>query len=119
MFKVENLFNTKDENELSEREQRELINMVNQGSNFRTNKEIFEEVEKNLKTCARYNPCPICNKCLNKASHLYVKCEVCKIPICVHTNRDRVFMIRRDNFEIKVDKKTILKLRKISEKVEK
>lgn len=69
---------------------------------MRNNKDIFEEKEPKTKSCLRYNPCPICNKCLNKASHLYVSCQTCKIPICSHTYDHREKMIKRENFTIYV-----------------
>jgi len=53
-------------------------------------------------TCPRYQPCPICYRCDNKASHLFVKCQVCEIPYCTHTQREREFMIRRENFAAKL-----------------
>ncbi len=64
------------------------------------NKVIFEDNEKKFHTCPRYNPCPICDKCMNKASHLYVACQTCSIPICSHTYNDRKTMIKRKNFDI-------------------
>ena len=67
---------------------------------MRNNKDVFEEKEPKTKTCPRYNPCPICSKCMNKASHLYVACQTCKIPICSHTYADRDKMIKRKNFTI-------------------
>jgi hypothetical protein len=66
---------------------------------FGKNSDIFAEEPKS-QTCSMYNPCPICSKCLNKASHLYVRCQTCGIPICVHTYKDKKFMIRRENFAI-------------------
>ena len=68
------------------------------------NKDMFRAAEPRFSTCLSYNPCPICDKCQNKASHLYVKCQLCLIPICTHTYKDRVRMIRRDNFKIIVSK---------------
>lgn len=62
------------------------------------NRDIFAEGEPKMKTCPRYDPCPICDKCRNKASHLYKACETCKIPICSHTYTDREKMIKRKNF---------------------
>ena len=67
--------------------------------------DIFEEKEPKAKTCPRYNPCPICSKCMNKASHLYVACQICNIPICSHTYKNREDMIKRDNFIHKISKK--------------
>ena len=79
---------------------------------FRQNKDIFKE-EKNYHSCLMYHPCPICHKCLNKASHLYVKCQNCKIPICTHTYKDRCRMIKRENFKLQVDKETLKELREL------
>lgn len=53
--------------------------------------------------CNRYDPCPICNKCRVKASHLYTKCDSCSIPICVHENKIIERMIRPTNFELSVN----------------
>lgn len=74
---------------------------------MRNNRDIFEEKEIKYKTCPRYLPCPICSKCQNKASHLYVACETCSIPICSHTYADRHKMIKRNNFTIYVDNDTM------------
>lgn len=68
----------------------------------RRNKDNYEAGEPKFKSCPRYDPCPICDKCRAKASHLYVACQTCKIPICSHTYADRDKMIKRKNFEIKV-----------------
>ena len=64
----------------------------------RRNRDIFEQGEPKFKTCPRYDPCPICDKCRAKASHLYKACETCNIPICSHTYADREKMIKRNNF---------------------
>jgi hypothetical protein len=64
----------------------------------RRNKDIFQDGERKFQTCPRYDPCPICDKCRAKASHLYVACQTCKIPICSHTYDDREKMIKRSNF---------------------
>lgn len=66
------------------------------------NKEIFKSNEPRFDTCPSYNPCVICDKCQNKASHLYVKCQLCLIPMCTHTHKDRVKMIKRWDSAIKV-----------------
>lgn len=68
----------------------------------RRNRDVFETYEPKFKTCPRYDPCPICDKCRNKASHLYVACQTCQIPICAHRYEDRAKMIKRKNFTIKV-----------------
>lgn len=80
------------------------------------NKEKFEEQEQKFLTCNMYDPCPICDKCKNKASHLFVRCQTCKIPTCTHSYRDKNKMIRRDNFEIKANDEELIKLIKDKEK---
>lgn len=82
----------------------------------KTNKELFEEASNCFTTCLRYNPCPICSKCENKASHLYVKCEICEIPMCTHKYKDRENMIKREDSTINVTKETIDKLKEIADK---
>ena len=84
---------------------------------FARNKEIFRNHESNFYTCKRYNPCQICDKCLNKASHIYVKCQTCNIPICTHTYENRKTMIKRRNFRLPVSKDVYRKLEKLSNKV--
>ena len=83
----------------------------------RRNKEIYEKGERKFHTCPRYDPCPICDKCRAKASHLYKSCETCKIPICSHTYKNREDMIKRKNFVIKVDHETMETIKKISKQV--
>lgn len=102
---------------LTPAEERELKRHIDSGNLFKQNKDIFAENEKNFRTCLRYSPCPICNKCLNKASHLYVKCQNCTIPICTHKYKDRVVMIKRDNFKVSVDKETMKSIIELSKKV--
>lgn len=80
----------------------------------RRNKVVFEQGEPKFKTCPRYDPCPICDKCRNKASHLYVACETCQIPICSHTYLQREQMIKRENFTTIVDKETMDAVRELS-----
>lgn len=53
--------------------------------------------------CPRYDPCPICFKCMVRASHLFVKCQNCPVPICRHNEKIREAMIRRENFSSKLD----------------
>lgn len=72
---------------------------------FSSNKEAFKS-EPRSKTCQEYNPCPICHKCKNKASNMYIRCKNCTIPVCVHTYKDICNMIRRENFAVKVSNKT-------------
>ena len=84
----------------------------------RRNKDNYEAGEPKFKSCPRYEPCPICDKCRNKASHLYVACQTCKIPICSHTYEDRDKMIKRKNFEIKVTEEVMNVIKKIDEEVD-
>ena len=111
---IENLYDmakTEDENGISKFDEQKLRRYLD-GNNklFRNNKDVFQSLEPKTKTCKMYNPCPICSKCLNKASHLYVKCQTCNIPICVHKHIDRKRMIKRDNFAIEVSKETMNKI---------
>lgn len=81
------------------------------------NKVVFEQTESKFRTCPRYNPCPICDKCMNKASHLYVACQTCKISICNHTYADRKKMIKRENFELPVDKSIYEAIEKLDKEI--
>jgi hypothetical protein len=85
---------------------------------FANNKDFFKE-EPKFHTCALYDPCPICSKCRNKASHLYVRCQTCTIPICVHTYKDRKFMIRRNNFAINATTEIKEAIRNMAKEAEK
>jgi len=68
---------------------------------FRQNKDIFAQNEKRYHICPQYMPCPVCHKCKAKASHLYVKCQTCTIPICRHTYGDAKRLIKRAPFTIR------------------
>lgn len=81
------------------------------------NRDNYEAGESKFKTCPRYDPCPICDKCRNKASHLYVACQTCKIPICSHTYADRDKMIKRKNFEIIVPEEVMNIIKEIDKEV--
>ena len=83
----------------------------------RRNRDVFEQGEPKFKTCPRYDPCPICDKCRAKASHLYKACETCNIPICSHTYADREKMIKRGNFTIIVDKEVMEAIQQIDKEV--
>lgn len=63
------------------------------------------------KGCNMYDPCPICYNCMNKASHLYVRCQTCEVPHDAHTHKNRSFLIRRENFAIKLSRETEEKLK--------
>ena len=83
----------------------------------RRNRDNYEAGESKFKTCPRYDPCPICDKCRTKASHLYKSCETCKIPICSHTYQDRENMIKRKNFVINVAPEVMDIIKKIDKEV--
>lgn len=94
-----------DNGELSKLDEQKLKKALDNNKKLMArNKDIFSKEEPKFHTCQMYNPCPLCDKCLNKASHLYVKCQSCNIPICVHTHKDREKMIKRKNFRLPVDK---------------
>jgi len=84
---------------------------------MRNNRDMFEEKEPKFKTCPRYNPCPICSKCQNKASHLYISCQTCGIPICSHSYNDRDKMIKRQNFTMLVDDVTMNSIKELDKSV--
>lgn len=95
-----------------------LIKDIQKNNNFaRRNKDKFRDFEPKFFTCSMYEPCAICDKCLNKASHLYVRCQNCQIPICTHKHSDRVFMIRRENFTINVNKEVEERIKNLSKKL--
>jgi hypothetical protein len=81
------------------------------------NRDKYEDGEPKFKSCPRYDPCPICDKCRAKASHLYIACQTCKIPICSHTYTDRDKMIKRKNFEVKVSDEVMSVIHDIDKKV--
>ena len=106
-----------DENGIPKFEEEKLRRYL-KGSKLGTpNKKYFEETEPKFKTCPRYNPCPICDKCMNKASHLYVACQTCNIPICNHDYATRIKMIKRENFAIPVNEFTMSYLEGLDKKI--
>lgn len=54
--------------------------------------------------CTWYDPCPLCDRCRNEASHLYYRCRNCIFSErkCEHTAKDIALMIRRENFGLKL-----------------
>lgn len=84
----------------------------------RRNRDVFEQGEPKFKTCPRYDPCPICDKCRAKASHLYVACQTCNIPICSHTYADREKMIKRNNFTQIVSSEVMAAVRELGEELD-
>jgi len=85
----------------------------------RRNRDMFEAGEPKFKSCPRYDPCPICDKCRAKASHLYVACQTCNIPICSHTYADRDKMIKRKNFEMIVSEEVMNAIKDIDNSLQK
>lgn len=63
------------------------------------------------KGCEMYDPCPLCYKCMNKAAHLYRRCQSCQVPHDAHTHKNRAFFIRRDNFALTLTDETKKKLK--------
>ena len=60
--------------------------------------------------CHMYDPCPLCFNCINKAAHLYARCNTCEVPHDNHDHKKRSFLIRRDNFAITLTKESGEKL---------
>ena len=106
-----------DENGIPKFEEQKLRRYLKDQKLGSPNRILFEDTEPKFKSCPRYNPCPICDKCLNKASHLYVACQTCKIPICSHTYQDKEKMIKRENFAIPVNKETFKAIEELDKKV--
>lgn len=106
-----------DENGIPKFEEQKLRRYLKSTKIGFPNRIVFEDTEPKFKTCPRYNPCPICDKCMNKASHLYVACQTCRIPICTHTYEDRAKMIKRKNFTLPVDKDIMSSIEELDKQV--
>lgn len=107
-----------DENGVPLFDEQKLRNALKQNDKLgRRNRDLFEQGEPKFKTCPRYDPCPICDKCRNKASHLYVACQTCQIPICSHTYEDREKMIKRKNFTVFVEHETMKEIRALAQEI--
>jgi hypothetical protein len=78
-------------------------------------KQQYKELSKG---CSMYEPCPLCYKCMNKATHLYIRCETCPLEFCGHSHKHRSFMIRRENFGINVTDETGEEFKKLSEQAD-
>lgn len=104
-----------DENGIPKLDEQKLRRELDKNDRLmRNNKDIFMEQEPKYFSCPRYLKCPICSKCMNKASHLYVACQTCKIPICSHTYADRDKMIKRKNFTIFVSDDIMKEIKQLS-----
>ena len=106
-----------DENGIPKFEEQKLRRYLKNHKMGSPNKIVFEQNEPKFKTCPRYNPCPICDKCMNKASHLYVACQTCQIPICSHTYADRNKMIKRENFRVPVSEEVFKAIQELDKQV--
>lgn len=107
-----------DENGIPKLDEQKLRRELDKNDRLmRNNKDIFMEQEPKYFSCPRYLKCPICSKCMNKASHLYVACQTCKIPICSHTYADRNKMIKRKNFTIYVSDDIMKEIKQLSLKI--
>lgn len=87
--------------------------MINMPGELRSNREIFLELGEQ---CNKYDPCPICFKCRVKGSHIYDKCDKCVIPICVHSDKERNLLIKRENFTQQVGKALVDNLKVLEQK---
>ena len=107
-----------DENGIPKMDEQKLRRALEQNRKLGSrNRDNYAAGERKFYDCPRYDPCPICDKCRAKASHLYVACQTCKIPICSHTYNDRDKMIKRKNFEIKVTKDVMQSIKELDEQV--
>lgn len=107
---------TKDNDGLSKLDEQKLRRVLDGNKKLGArNAEMFAEGESKFYSCEMYDPCPICDKCRNKASHIHVKCQSCLIPICTHTYKDRAQMIRRENFVLNVNDSVKEELKQMSE----
>ena len=107
-----------DNNGIPKMDEQKLRKALDQNNRLgKRNRDNYEAGEPKFKSCPRYSSCPICDKCVNKASHLYVACQTCKIPICSHTYTDRDKMIKRKNFEIMVEKEVMNAIKELDKEV--
>ena len=103
---------TEDDNGLSKFDEQKLRKHLEGNTKLGArNKDVFSAGEKRFHTCLLYNPCPICDKCLNKASHLYIRCQNCEIPICTHKYKDKERLIKRYNFRTIVSNEVYEKIK--------
>lgn len=92
-----------------------MFNNTQVGHDANRRKHEFKILSNN---CSMYDPCPICFKCMNKATHLYQKCNDCPLMHCAHNHKQRAWMIRRENFAIDVTKETGEAFKKAAEACE-
>lgn len=98
------MIDTKDTGKLTFKQEQDMRESMSANQNtMRNNKDIYAENCPEYFTCQQYQPCPICSKCKNKASNLYVACQNCQIPICGHKQSDIERMIKRSNFRMEME----------------
>lgn len=105
-----------DENGIPKMDQQKLKRIMENSNTGRRNDDIFAEEPKS-RTCPRYDPCPICRKCMNKSSALYIACQYCKIPTCSHSYKQKDTMILRKNFTQYVSEDVMAAIIKEDERV--
>lgn len=68
--------------------------------------------------CGWFVPCPICNKCMERADILYEKCRKCIYVYdrCNHKEKDRNLMIKRKNFSLKFSQEVLDEIKKMGER---
>lgn len=74
-----------------------------------------QELKDLSKGCEMYAPCPINYRCMNRAAHLYVRCQNCEVKPSQHNHKARAWAIRRENFAVTLTKETQRKLAKWDE----
>jgi hypothetical protein len=95
----------------------EMLKIQNNAMRLRNNKDDFDKELARIGGCRRYLPCPVCYKCESKSSHLYIKCQLCRIPACVHTYKEKEAMIKRANFFVLVTGEIMTAIREKAEMV--
>lgn len=73
-----------------------------------------DEIRDYWRTCVRYTKCPLDFKCM-AYDRAYIKCDACEAAWhpCNHKNWELNFMIKRENFKLKLDDKTKEKIKKL------
>jgi hypothetical protein len=88
---------------------------INTQTQYGSNRlQMYREMSKG---CSMYDPCPINYKCMNKASHLYVRCQECPVPHATHDHKARSWAIRRENYAITVTPETGQKFKELADSV--
>lgn len=101
-----------DENGIPKMDEQKLRRQLDKTRIGYRNKDAFEELEPKFKTCLRYLPCPVCDKCMAKNSGQFIACQNCKIPTCAHKHDDKLKLIKRENFARLVTKEVMDEIRR-------